>query len=375
MKMLYINPWDMDVKGFNSGSAKKSISIIKGFNDNGIETFLYNNYKDIKKSKFWKIKCRLPYTSSFNELIYDDNKINGYDAYYIRFLGPDKKFIEFLKKLRMQNKNAKILLEFPDIDYIMRFQGKIKNIHLILKDINFTKNVSRYVDRVILMSPEKEYKGIKAIFMMNGIDTTAIKKRTYEKSLIKKYVLASVSSFQEVHGIDYVIRSLKEYINNGGDKLCLKLVGGGPLLEQYKKLIQDIELENYVEILGPLYGDDLAEFYNKIHCGIEFMAPERRSFTYSSSLKSREYFAKGLPFITAARIDVLENNPCKYVLQLEKKENNLFDLNEVELFLEKIYNNTETKINEMTEEIRKFSEENLDVTKTIKSVIAYLKSN
>lgn len=374
MKMLFISQWDMDLNGVFCGSAKKSFEQIECFNELGIKTEVYNNLKLKKESVISKLITRLPFTQVYNSIIYD-NHINGYDAYYIRFLGGDYHLFRFIKKLRNNNKNAKILIEFPDVDYMAHFEKNLKNFPFFIKDKIFIKKISNLIDRSVTMYDAKYYKLFKNISILNGINTKKIKIIDNTDSFKQDVVnLGVVGTFQPVHGIDILLKSLGSYYkNNKGKKdIYLHIVGGGPQLELFQSIVKQYNLEKFVIFYGYLFGKELDDVYEKIDIGICELAPQRREYKVSSSLKSREYLARGLPLISAVKIDAFINKEFKYLLMIEPSE--LIDIDIIKQFYKNVYLDV-ININTIRQEIRNYAEKNIDIKETTKPIIDYLYSN
>lgn len=60
----------------------------------------------------------------------------------------------------------------------------------------------------------------------------------------------------------------------------------------------------------------------------------------ASTLKAREYAAKGLPFITSLKLDIFENE--KFVLHVPADESNI-DVNEIVAFYDELYLNKDAQ--------------------------------
>lgn len=374
MRMLFISQWDMDLNGVFCGSAKKSFEQVECFNKMGIKTEIYNNLKIKKDNMISKLATRLPFTQVYNSIIYDD-QINNYDVYYIRFFGGDYYFYKFIKKLRSNNKEAKILIEFPDMDYMAHFKKNLKNVPFFIKDKVCIKKISKLVDRSVTMYDSSHYKSFINIGILNGININNIKIidniNSFEKDIIN---LGVVGTFQPVHGVDILLKSLGNYYKNDKNKknVYLHIVGGGPYIDLFKSIVEQYNLEKFVTFHGYLFGKELDEVYKKIDIGLCELAPQRREYKVSSSLKSREYLARGLPIISAVKIDVFINKEFKYLLMIEPKD--LIDIDIIKQFYKSIYKDM-YMVSTIREEIRNFAKENIDITKTLKPIVDYLYGN
>jgi hypothetical protein len=95
----------------------------------------------------------------------------------------------------------------------------------------------------------------------------------------------------------------------------------------------------------------------------------RQGIYVTSALKSRESLAKGLPMVTACKIDVCEKIPFEYVLEYPN------DGSDVDIFkIEKFYDEkikVKGKLN-VASEIRQYAKDNVEMSKTFKPVIDYI---
>lgn len=354
------------------GSARKSEAQVKALTELGIEMEIYNNKKKLRKNFMTKITTRLPFTSVSDSLIYD-KKLNGADLYYIRFNWSDWPFSKFVQKLRKNNPKAKIILELPDIDYIHHLSDTLKNFPYIIKDKLCWMKISKCIDRIAIMSKEKFLHEVPCIKILNGIDLSIVDIR---KISIKNHEIhcGAVASLQKVHGYDRFINGLGDYYQNGGNReVKLHIIGDGEILEELKDLCKKRKMENNVFFHGYLFGEKLDEMYDKLDIGICELAPGRRAFELSSSLKSREYLAKGLPVATASKIDVFEENKFDYVLDYSDGEGSI-DIQKIIEFYDAIYFSLENSMR-VRDEIRNYAEKYLSIHTVMRPVVNYVLGN
>lgn len=373
MKVLYINPWDMDLSGRFVGPAKKTFSFIKALQYYDLEVTLYNNIVKVENQKFRKIKSRLPYFACCDYINYDQSFI-GFDIYYIRFLGGDYKLSSLIKKIKKNNPNCKIILELPDIDYMSHYKKDLKNIPFLLKNYFFKKKSRNYIDRIVIMGNDKFINSIPCIKIYNGIDVENINIRKENKFKRKNEIyFGCVASIQPVHGLDLFMESMYEYYSNGGEReIYLEIAGGGPELIKLKQLSKQLSLENKVHFHGFLYNEELDDFYDLIDIGLCELAPFRRNFTFSSSLKSREYMAKGLPIISGSNIDIFMDYPFKYFHKLSIPDKKI-SMNECIQFYESIYQKN-IEFSDISNEIRRYAIQHIDMKKTVLPIVNYINS-
>lgn len=383
MKMLYITQAESDLglfswgdKSYVFGHEKKIRDQIEAFGALGIDTDYYNKRKFKKADKLSvgvRVIRMLPHVQTYPKIIYTD-AINGYDAYYIRFKGADYPFYKFLKKLRANNPNAKILLEFPDMDFVKRLAKRAVTIPLYWKNQYFLKKAEKIVDRSVTMNGSTRFLGFQNIPIINGIVTRRIKLPENEKQSDDNTLhLGMVATFYPVHGADILIESMHQYYCNENNhrKIFLHIVGAGRHMDAYQEMVQNYHLEDFVLFHGYLSDAPLDEVYEKFDIGICEMAAFRRSYPISSSLKCREYLAKGLPIISSIENDAIQNG-YPYFKIIDTSDGTL-DMREIVSFYDAIYKNKPVK--EVRKEIRNYAEKTVEMTVTLKPIAKYLSAS
>ena len=146
----------------------------------------------------------------------------------------------------------------------------------------------------------------------------------------------------------------------------MHIVGDGPEIINYKKIVADNHLENIVIFHGVLKGKKLFDIYDISNIAIESLNRKSSKIDVSSSLKSREYLAKGLPIISGCKIDILDKN-YKYLKIIDI--NNL-NFEEIIDFYDSIYAQTDSKT--ITNEIRNHAYKLCDIHFTLQPILNYI---
>lgn len=139
----------------------------------------------------------------------------------------------------------------------------------------------------------------------NGIKVDKIKPRTKRPEFDgKRLVFASAGHIAFWHGFDRLIRSIADYNNRakgmaGWIQFEFRVIGNGFEMENLTVLVQQLGLENQVNFLGLLEEKQLAEVFNDVHIGICNLAQYRKGLYVNSELKTRDFCARGIPFILA----------------------------------------------------------------------------
>ena len=122
-------------------------------------------------------------------------------------------------------------------------------------------------------------------------------------------LLCIAAFFDPWQGLDRVLRGLQAYTSQR-PLLHLKVVGDVSA-EDYHSARPLVDKKNVkVEFLGKLYGPRLEEVFGNTHLAFSPLAMFRKKINEGCALKTREYLARGLPFIIGHRdpdLDDAEN--------------------------------------------------------------------
>lgn len=363
------------------GPRNKVISQIKAFEKSGIDFELVESPFQLEgriRGNFLlrQIVCRLPFTYVYSKHKYKEKYRNA-DVYYIRFLAGDFYFSRFIRKLKVNNPNAKIVMEladYPTTWYMTTsFLYKIVYFPIILKDLLARRYYRKYVDRIALLKPLNEVYKIPAISFINGIDVEKIRmKQASGTNVIKMIAVAGMCNF---HGYDRLIEGIYRYYSQGGKrKIEVHFVGGkeapGNELIKYKELCKKYHLQKKMIFYGEKTGKELDEIYDQCNLAVASLGMYRIGYQTANSLKVREYMAKGLPIITGCPIDIFQTGNFPYGCEFHN-DNTAIDINRVISFFDRIYQQDEQKV---ITEIRQYAKEYCDMVFALKPIIEYYKN-
>ena len=105
------------------------------------------------------------------------------------------------------------------------------------------------------------------------------------------------------HGLDRVLNSIKNYYSSNHRKVIVKLNIIGQIGES-SYLRKIINASNFDEIIvehGFLNHQQINEIANNSHMAIGSLGLHRILINSASTLKVREYFARGIPYIISAK--------------------------------------------------------------------------
>lgn len=354
-----------------SGIEKKIYFQIQTFIKYGYKMDFYNPYVN-RRHNIEKYLRRLP----FHYLLkwkFNYNKINEYDFIYIRkqwFMDGD--LIKFLKNVKKVNPSIKILIEVPTYPYDSEGK-KWDMIPLKIKDKKWRKQLYKYVDRIVTYSDDPSIFNIPTICIPNAIDYNTYKRNCVMCNTPDVVNIMACASLYYWHGYDRAIEGLYHYVyDNTDDKqqVHLFIVGDGAEYEKYKKKIIDYKLEEYVTLAGPCYGHELDRIYDKCVIGLDSMGRHRSGVYYNSSLKGKEYCAKGLIIVSGVKTELDLSSDYPYYYRIPADDTPLDFYSIIRFYNELLGGETIEKIQN---NIMEYAKEHYDFEIALKPVQEYLR--
>lgn len=320
MKLVYA----VDKNGYDNadhiGVRKKVEAVIRLFEQQGIESSLY-------KYEWEGGYPMLPVSEDI-------------DILYFRRIDPSIKLLLKLHELKKRNPKIRLIMEIPT--YPFAWESKEKKS--LKRRISYA--VGNYLlrfllDRIVLIGQEKKIPslyGIPVLHANNGVDYESITLCNSVKKENELHLVA-VSGCYFWHGYDRLIKGLKNFYekNDSKMKVYFHLVGEGACLEEYKSLASESGLmDKYVLFHGRLVGKELDAVYDMCDVAIDCLGCHRKHLYYVSSLKVREYAAKGLPMVTSTIVDINCEDLADYILELPPDETDI-EVERLTEFAEKLY--------------------------------------
>lgn len=349
MKGLYIYSTN-DSEYKSNGESKKVLSQYQAFKDAGVDMELVDI---ILGSKIHKLLYRLPaygvYPKASREKIL--SKIFDVDFVYIRKNIFDGSYYKLLKELKDAKPDLSTIVEIPTYPYLSEW-SRLVDKPLILKERRALPIIQRdrLVDCYTTLSDDDELFGVETIRFNNCITVEDYKpKQSMQDS--DEIHLIGVALLARWHGYDRVIEGMRNYYDtNPEKKVYFHIVGEGTELPTLKRLAEKSRLDPYIHFEGKLFGDALDALYDRSNVGIGSLGLYRIGLESGKTLKSREYCAKGIPFIQAASDSTFDGFP--YCLNFEN-DNTPIDINRIIKFADEI------DYNAATQSMRKYAETEL----------------
>lgn len=200
---------------------------------------------------------------------------------------------------------------------------------------------------------KRQAKGrVNFIYNRDGADCEHVVPRSADadrSGKIRLLFMKGSSMAQPWSGIDRLIQSIAA----GGKGRFELYITGKVIDEDWKKY-------DFVKLTGRLSSEDLRILTDKVDLGVSNLANYLIGFNETTNLKSREYFACGLPFIQANSMpDVDGTYAAQYYLKLPN-DSTLIDMDLVHDFAMKMRSDRDH-----VQQMRKFAEEHLDWRVTV----------
>ncbi|MBI6013286.1 glycosyltransferase, partial [Clostridium perfringens] len=143
--------------------------------------------------------------------------------------------------------------------------------------------------------------GIKSIPIENGICIEDYKQHENLNKSENKINLIAVASMRKWHGYDRLIQAIGEYYKTSNSKLDINfhIVGSGPEISKYKQISSKYNIDKNIIFYGELGGHKLDKLFDKCDIAIGSLGLYRIGLERVSTIKSKEYCARGIPFIYA----------------------------------------------------------------------------
>lgn len=361
MKLNYLAVYD---RQRDSGVFRKIKDQLKGLSYYGLETELVKVGQWAGNILVFGRKINIIY-HNWTSLKIDDDV----SALYIRYQNSDLNFIRFLRRFKKGRPDRKIVVEIATYPYEKEW-GK-EAAYIKIKDKIFRNFLRLYVDRIVTFSRDNSIWGIKTIQSINCIDFSRIPICEVGSRPGNEIHMIAVATIRFWHGYDRVIEGVHQYYANGGERnIKVHLVGEGEDVPKYKLLVQAYHLEQQVIFHGQKEGPALDELYNICKIGLVGFGYHRAGITLLSSLKSREYAAKGLPMVIAGKIDIFPKEKAPFVLEVPQSENAV-NIREILEWYDDLSSHYETE-QHMASEIRALAYKKCDCKVVMEQLCKYL---
>ena len=271
-------------------------------------------------AQFAALRRRLPHTRCY---IIGDGKpeqMRGYDFTYIHATDLEDK-IACCYNLSESLRPDLVYFRYPGAyEPLLRYVSAFPNVVFEHNTIEGKEYTGISKDRELALGPQiisaaagvigvtreiAEYERERSrpdlpIFVLpNSLDTVPEEEPDERPPLSPGMALHMIMAarFDSWHGVERIIEGIAQSATRS--KFVLHLVGGGPALAKYHRLVREHGLSKQVIFHGWLDPAELQKIYAQCHLAFGAIAIARKGLREACAIKAREYCAMGLPFVLA----------------------------------------------------------------------------
>jgi hypothetical protein len=164
------------------------------------------------------------------------------------------------------------------------------------------------------------------------VDSFKLLKLSPIDNVLNLVFLKGASTSAEYNGLERVMNGIKLY--NGDIKIKLYILGKN--IQYEEQLKNEIGLsDEEVYFIGFKSGLELEEILSKMHIGVSQFGMYKKGLNENSTIKAREYFARGIPFIYGHLDPDLNEESKEFALEFSNDEN-IVEIQKVVEFGQKI---------------------------------------
>lgn len=352
-----------------SGVISKINSQVKAFNTSGL------NCQLLRFKSFYN-RINVFYKQSDNVDYFDlrDVKIKDFQYIYIRKPGAvDYFFVNMLKSIKTISDKIKIVLEVPTYPYDYEFEKNVSGFLKYSIEKTFRRLLYKYVDRISVIGNYDTIFNIPTLEIDNGLDFENYVIRDVSLNNRDSIDICAVAKFYGPHGYERLFKGLYNYYKaNPSTRVMLHMVGDGPMLAEYERIVKKLSLSQYVKFYGFLSGKELRDVYGVCDASIGSLGAYKKKMFDTHELKSTEALAYGIPFVCGCKASRLTDRGFKYFLELPN-DNSDIQIDTIINFINELY--CDEDILTITKNIRTFGEKYFSMVACMKNVIDYFKSS
>ena len=299
MKALLVYPLSTDFAP-NAGIIQKMEQQTAAFEALGLETTQVHSsssglYRDgALHTPYWPRHARfapLHHRIAFYKAAYQVAASWKPDLIYLRYPRSTPVTVSFMAALKARLPGAKLVVEVATYPYDAEVDTVPQRV-AGAADKALRRTIKRWVDLIVTFHGWDEIFGVPCFKTANGISPEAIPLRTVRPRTGAVRALA-VANLAAWHGYDRFIEGMAQY----GPGVELDLVGDGPAREGLERLAHERGLKDRVRFLGVRRGEELDTLFDQSDIAVGSLGDHRRGLQAASSLKGREYCARGIPFV------------------------------------------------------------------------------
>lgn len=328
-----------------------------------------------ERGKLGNFSRLLPFFPSMFFITIEEQAFKNLDIVYFRKPSYiDRYTIKLLKVIKRLNPQCMVFFELPTYPYDKEKKGIIK-FPLLIKDRWHRRKLHHYVDRIVLVASHVPVVfNVPTITITNGIDFSQLSLRKIQDNPDEVHAVI-VGNFEFWHGLDRLIDGMTQYYSNPANsrKFILHVVGPTErVLDINEAGIANLITRNLLCLYGVLPFTEVTKVYDKVSLAFSSLGIHRIDVgSINSSVKSREYSAKGLPIISDTKIDFIPDG-YEYFYKVPE-DNTVVSIEDIIEFHDKVYSKAPDIV---ASEIREFAKNRCSAEAMMRPVLEfYAKEN
>jgi hypothetical protein len=315
-----------------------------------------------------------------DEALYEfiKKKYKKVDFFYIRHPGASKRFLQIFKEFGNKiiiEHQSKELDEIKSLMVNNKFGLKPSKLlswfqYSFLPYFNekyYGEQINKFIKASICVTGEiakyQKQKGSRNSFVItNGISTKnfELKSNLSFGSELNLLFLKGTSGYSPWNGFERLVESIDYYYSKATHPIKINLLVYGHHVEG------ELPSRAFVYEGGFVSGKELDDVFNKVQIGVSGIQVYIKNFREGTSLKVREYIARGLPFIYAYTDPDLNDEAKEFSLQFPN-DDSLIDMEQVIEFAKRTLSDPL-----LPQKMRKYAEEHLDYEVKMKKLYQIL---
>ncbi|NCC62759.1 MAG: glycosyltransferase, partial [Verrucomicrobiae bacterium] len=177
----------------------------------------------------------------------------------------------------------------------------LKKRLFMISDWLFGRSLLSSVSLVIGVTPEirdfekKRAPKAQTVSISNGVDLQEYPLRNYHIQKDKVGIdMLFTGALAPWHGLDRLIRAMRPY---SGCQIRLHIAGDGEEMDKLKSMAKKLPKRHSVIFHGYLDKEGISSLFDVCDVAIGSLALDRNGLRQACTLKTREYAARGIPFV------------------------------------------------------------------------------
>ena len=130
-----------------------------------------------------------------------------------------------------------------------------------------------------------------------------------------------------------------------------------------------MHLDKSVTFYGRCDQETMSKVYNRCTIAVASLGLHRIGLRRASTLKTREYLAKGIPFVYSGEIDVIQDDPVDFCFQVPDDDNPI-DIAALVEFHDSLYKNSEEAV---IGRVREYAKSHVGMDVAMGTFVSYIK--